>query len=109
MSNLPCDNRPMKIIKQTSLSTHQPQPLTNPDVARTVFEVLDRLDSDSRRKPPSLLTVFRLYCLRHLTVLQIAHKCRCSVGTVSNRLKLLHAKTGTHPAHLRNACLISGA
>ncbi len=106
MSNLSCDNRPMKIKNQLSLSTNQPQPLTNPELARSLFEVLERLDSDSRRKPPSLLTVFRLYCVRRLTVVQIAHKCRCSLGTVSNRLKLLHAKTGTRPAHLKKACLI---
>ena len=105
MSNPSCDDRPME-KNEFSLSANQPQPLTNPEVALGVFEVLNRLDSDSRRKPPSLLTVFRLYCVRQLTVVQIAHKCRSSVGTVSNRLKLLHAKTGTHPAHLRNACLI---
>ena len=76
------------------------RPLTS-EVVRTAFSLLDRLDSQSPLKPPSLLRVFRLYCVQEMTVAQVARACRCSVGTVCNRLKLLHSKTGANPRRLR--------
>jgi len=88
-----------------NISPIHPNPPVSPnqdeDVARRAFLALDALDCGSRRKLPTLLTVFRLYCIEELTVAQIARKCRCSVGTVSNRLKLLQAATGTNPERLR--------
>jgi hypothetical protein len=71
------------------------------DLARRVCIVMDTLDSESRRKKPSLLTIFRLYCVQEMTVAQIAHKCNCSKATVSNRLSLLQSKTGVPHAKLR--------
>ena len=76
-------------------------PNENEEIARRAFLALDALDCGSRRKLPTLLTIFRLYCIEELTVAQIARKCRCSKGTVSNRLKLLHATTGVEPERLR--------
>jgi len=63
--------------------------------------VIDTLDSENRRKKPSLLTIFRLYCAQEMTVAQIAQKCRCSKATVSNRLSLLKSRIGVAPARLR--------
>jgi hypothetical protein len=68
-----------------------------------VLQILDRLDSATVPKPPGLLTIFRLYCAQRLTVTQVARQCGCSLGTISNRLKLLRAIIGIHPSLIRNA------
>ena len=39
--------------------------------------------------------------MKELTIPQIARKCRCSIGTVANRLKPLRTKTGVSPERLR--------
>jgi len=71
------------------------------DLARRTFLVLQDEEPGTRKKLPTLYTVFQLYCLKNLTIPQIARKCRCSLGTVANRLKLLQAKTGVAPGRLR--------
>jgi hypothetical protein len=71
------------------------------DVARKAFKLIEQLDSDQVIKPPSVLAVFRLYCVKELTADQVARKCRCSKGTIINRLKLIREKTGTEPDELR--------
>jgi hypothetical protein len=73
------------------------------EVARTVFGLLQRLDSEGPAKPPGVLTVFRLYCLENLTAAQVARKCHCSKTTVVERLNLIRAKTGMSLENLR-AC-----
>src|SRR2546430_2338254 len=78
-----------------------PTPNENEEIARRAFLALDALDCGSRRKLPTLLTVFRLYCIEYLPILQIAKKCRCSLAPVANRLKLLEATTRTKPQALR--------
>ena len=45
-------------------------------------------------KAPTLLTVFRLYCMKCLTTDQIAKKVGCSKGTVINRMKVLQSRLG---------------
>jgi hypothetical protein len=67
------------------------------------LQILDRLNSGSVPNPPSLLTIFRLYCAQRLTVTQVARHCGCSLGTVSNRLRLMHSIIGIHPSRIRNA------
>jgi len=69
--------------------------------ARRALALLQKLDSDQLVKPPSVLTVFRLYCVEELSAAQIARKCRSSKATVVRRLELIHAKTGLHPQQLR--------
>ena len=76
------------------------QDLPEADLAGRVCVVLEGLDSGSRRKNPSLAAVFRLYFVLGLPVAQVARKCRCSVGTIVNRLKLIEAKTGATPEQL---------
>ena len=85
----------MKTMNQTLPPNH------DREVSECAFELFDRLDFHSSRKNPTLLTVFRLYCLQQLTVTQIARKCRCSLSTVSDRLKLIEQRTGAPPKTLR--------
>src|SRR6266446_5441704 len=90
-------------------SKHQDAPTTpapsladyNGPAAKLALQLLERLDFDSRRKHPSVLTVFRLYCIQQMTVPQIARHCRCSRSTVSDRLKVLRAKTGLSAKQFR--------
>ena len=102
------------LLPQLHLSTLNSQPSTlfsqlipqipeqpDQDLASRVCLTLDEFDTGSRRKNPSLTTVFRLYYVQELPVAQVAKKCRCSAGTIMNRLKLLQTKTGATPAQLR--------
>jgi hypothetical protein len=74
---------------------------TDEDLARRTFLILQDADIDSRRRPPSLYAVFQLYCVKEWTIPQIARKCRCSLGTVANRLEMLRRQVGLPPASLR--------
>jgi hypothetical protein len=92
--------QPASIIhRPSSIESHGPSLST----CLAALELLNRLDSIANLNPPALLTVFRLYCGERLSVSQVASRCRCSVGTVSNRLKLLHAKIGFSPAYIKKA------
>ena len=71
------------------------------DVARQAFRLIEQLDSDEVIKPPTVLTVFRLYCVKEMTTEQVRRKCRCSKGTVINRLELIRKRTGMKPDELR--------
>jgi hypothetical protein len=69
--------------------------------ARRAFALVQELDGKSRMKPPSVLTVFRLYCIEELSASEIAQMCRCGKSTVIHRLNLIREKTGTDPEQLR--------
>ncbi len=73
------------------------------DVARRAFALVQQLDSEAppNTRPPSVLTIFRLYCMEELNIPQIARKCRCSNATVANRLHSIRVKTGSEPDALR--------
>jgi hypothetical protein len=71
------------------------------DVARKAFQLIEQLDSEQVLKPPSVLAVFRLYCVKEMTAEQTARKCRCSKGTIINRLKMIREKTQMDPDELR--------
>ena len=77
------------------------QEVPDTDLRSRVCLALEEADSGSRRKNPSLGAVFRLYFVQELPVAKVARKCRCSVGTIMNRLKLLEQKTGATPEQLR--------
>ncbi len=82
----------------------KPPPLDEQLATRlAAFQILDRLDSIRITRSPTVLTVFRLYCLQRMTVSQVARRCRCSVGTVSNRLRLMQSRIGIHPSAIKNA------
>lgn len=71
------------------------------DVALQAFRIVEKLDSERPMKPPTLLAVFRLYCMKSMTTEQIARECRCSKGTVINRLKSLGTRLGLDLDQLR--------
>lgn len=71
------------------------------DTARVAFELVKRLDVSEKLKPPTLLTVFRLYCIEQLSASRIARLAGCAKSTVLERLKLLERKTGVAPGQLR--------
>jgi len=81
--------------------TPEPRDPVAGDVARRAFGLLQRLDATGKTEPPSVLTVFRLFCVEERSVAQVARVCHCSEPTVRRRLKLIEAKTGTAPEALR--------
>jgi hypothetical protein len=71
------------------------------DVAQRAFALVQQFDSEQPLKSPTVLTVFRLYCIEALSAGRIARKFRCSKPTVLRRLELIKAKTGVNPDNLR--------
>jgi hypothetical protein len=83
------------------LSRFSGQPdTTEVETAKKAFEMIRKLESERRTKAPSVMSVFRLYCIDGLSPAQVARKCRCSRGTVRNRLAMIRAKAGS-PERLR--------
>ena len=76
-------------------ASDQAQP--DEDVARSAFALVQRLDSERKQAPPTMLTVFRLYCMEELSVAQIARKCECGKATVVRRLAMLRQRTEHRP------------
>ena len=59
------------------------------NIVGAALALAEKLDAKPRLKAPTHLTVFRLYCVKELSVSQIAKKCGCSHGTVMNRKRSL--------------------
>jgi len=71
------------------------------DVARRAFALIQTLDSENEMKPPTLLAVFRLYCIEELSADHIARVQHCSKSTVIGRLNMIRDRTGVDPQDLR--------
>ena len=71
------------------------------DVARSAFALLQKLELDAPMKAPSVLTVFRLYCVDGHSADRVARKCRCAKGTVMSRLRFIETVTKTKPEQFR--------
>ena len=71
------------------------------DMAERLFALVVTLDTEKPCKPPTLLTVFRRYCIQELIAGQIAHKYECTKQTVLRRLQVIRARTGVDPRELR--------
>jgi hypothetical protein len=71
------------------------------DVARRAFALVRNLDTEQPLRPPTLLTVFRHYCIEEKSASAIARKYDCSKPTILRRLALIRAKTGVDPKQLR--------
>ena len=71
------------------------------EVARSAFALLQKLELDAPLKPPSVLTVFRLYCVDGLSAERVARKCRCAKSTVMSRLRFIERVTKTPPLEFR--------
>ena len=79
--------------------TPQPREIEK-DVAQKAFALITQLDPIDI-KPPSLLSVFRLYCLEEQTTGVIARRYKSSKPTIRRRLRSIHKLTGLHPNDLR--------
>ena len=72
-----------------------PQPKdVDEEAARSAFAIVNALDSERPLTAPTILTVFRLYCVEERSAADIARACACSKATVVGRLNLIHKKTG---------------
>lgn len=71
------------------------------DLARSAFALLQKLELDAPLKAPSVLTVFRLYCVDGFSADRVARKCRCGKATVIRRLQFIEARTGMKPEQFR--------
>jgi|GEM_PF-6174807 len=71
------------------------------EVARQAFALLQKLELDAPLKAPSVLTVFRLYCVDGYSAERVARKCRCAKGTVMSRLRFIETVTQTKPEEFR--------
>jgi len=73
------------------------------EVAIQAFALVKALDSEeaSRLGPPSVPTVFRLYCMEELSSSEIAKRVGCAKLTVLRRLQLIRARTGMDPSTFR--------
>jgi len=87
-----------KILSAVPLEGPAPVDL---NVAQAAFALLVKLDAQAACKKPSLLTVFRWYCIEGLSAEQIATKCRTSKATVIRRLRLIDEATNTKPEQFR--------
>lgn len=74
---------------------------TSEEVARSAFALVQKLDVDAPLKAPSVLTVFRLYCMEGFSAERVARKCRCAKGTVMSRLRFIEARTGVKAEQFR--------
>lgn len=98
-------------IRNAEFSTPHPQSLSpieaereesvSEDVARSAFALLQKLELDAPMKAPSVLTVFRLYCVDGHSADRVARKCRCAKGTVMSRLRFIETVTKTKPEQFR--------
>jgi hypothetical protein len=71
------------------------------EVARQALALVKQLDTENRLKKPSILTVFRLYCINEMSATEIAKQCCCSKASIIKRLNILARKTGMPAARLR--------
>ena len=69
--------------------------------ARQLFALVEKMESDRRLKNPSVMEVFRLYCIKGKTTDQIVDICKTSKGTVINRLDVIREVTGKDPKELQ--------
>jgi hypothetical protein len=87
--------------QSVEIETTDDGPQTSEEVARSAFALLQKLELDAPLKAPSVLTVFRLYCVDGLSADRVARKCRCAKGTVMSRLRFIESVTRTKPEQFR--------
>jgi hypothetical protein len=80
-----------------------PQPgESDENIASRAFALVQQLDSqEGTRKSPTVLVVFRMYCIDGLSITTIARKCGATRVTIRARIKLIEAKTGMNIDQLR--------
>ena len=98
------DGSLVTLTDPAALFRQLPPPLDqSPDFlpGHKAFALIQKLSAGPRAKAPTVLAVFRLYCIEERSIPEIARKCRCSVATVANRLRIIRSKTGKDPLDLR--------
>jgi hypothetical protein len=80
--------------------TPQPKEIES-DVATRAMALVCKLDTEKPLPHPSLMTVFRLYCMEERSSVRIARDCECDKSTVVRRLALLRRRIGVDPRDLR--------
>jgi hypothetical protein len=80
--------------------TPQPKDIEQ-STAEQAFAIIRQFDSRKSVKPPTLLTVFRLYCMENLSADHIAQNIGCTRQTVWRRLQMIQQQVGRHPDELR--------
>jgi len=80
--------------------TPQPKEI-EADVATSAFALVAKLDTEKPLPHPSLMTVFRLYCMEECSSVRIARDCECDKSTVVRRLALIRRRIGVDPRDLR--------
>jgi hypothetical protein len=95
-------HRELSALRRT-LNERQPPPEPiSEEVASQAFALVKALDAeDLLRKPPTILTVFRLFCIEELSATQIAAKFNCAKLSIIRRLNLIRDRTGARPTELR--------
>jgi hypothetical protein len=79
-----------------------PQPRdADEEIASRAFALVHQLDSQGTRKSPSVLAVFRMYCIDGQSLSTIARKCGTTRMTIRHRLRLVETKTGMDIDQLR--------
>jgi hypothetical protein len=73
---------------------HAEKELITKDQVASLFQLAQKLDDNPRIKAPNHLTVLQLYCMKSMSLDEIAVECKCAKGTVSNRKDSLEAKLG---------------
>ncbi len=93
-----CKTRPGELFARF---TPQPKEGADENLLRRAFALVRQLDTQSKASPPTVLTVFREYCIENRDIREIARITHCSPGTIVNRLRLIRQRTGMEPAALR--------
>ena len=60
-----------------------------------LFQLAQKLDANPQLKAPTHLAVLQLYCIKSMSLDEIAGECGCSKGTASDRKKRLEKKLGS--------------
>ncbi|MDD3276925.1 MAG: hypothetical protein PHP93_07755, partial [Kiritimatiellales bacterium] len=68
--------------------------LITKDQITSLFHLAQKLDDNPKLGPPTHLTVLQLYCIKSMTLDEIAEECGCSKGTVASRKNTLDSKLG---------------
>lgn len=93
---------PMRPPAQLLATLHRGDREPMPEgIAHAAYAMVIKLDTEKPMKPPTLLKVFNLYCVQGMSSNKIAHACKCSKGTVINRIRALQEALKTNLNDLR--------
>lgn len=71
------------------------------EVARQLFALVEELEGEGKWRKAPVTKVFQLYCVKGLSRAEVAKKCGCVPGLITERLKRIEKKLGRKPSELR--------